>query len=420
MAYGFGATLGAATTDSVTLAYATHGAPRSWSGWVRRNVTGNVFVKGATEALSFITGAWRFQRGFTTTSGVWTFTLGTSTATWIHLVLVYDSSSTANDPTLYVDGTAATTTEVTAPVGTATTTATAYRVGNNNAGTGVFDGEIAEFAIWNATLTANQITQLAKRFVPQFVPGMVAYCPLLRASHDLKNGATTVSGTAVTAHPPIIRRVGKSQPSIQVPYTGTGTEALSPLAMSATGAETFAGSASLALSPLAMAAAGAETFAATGSHALSPLALAATGLETFTGTGALALSPLAFAGTASETFTGTGSFALSPFATASTGAETFTGTGSLALAPFAYSSTGAESFIGVGTIALSPLAFAATGLAITPITGTGSHALQPFGFVLTGAVATVATIPFPLVLTRIEGDAVVLCFVESDTRVLTS
>lgn len=76
---------------------------------------------------------------------------------------------------------------------------------------GKWDGDLAEFAIWNAALNDAEIAQLATGVAATLVrPGnLVAYYPLLGTSSpepDVKGGTglTLVNGPTPAPHPPII------------------------------------------------------------------------------------------------------------------------------------------------------------------------------------------------------------------------
>ncbi len=183
-----------------------------------------------------------------------------------------------------------------------------------------------------------------------------------------------------------------------IPITGTGSAALSPLASSATAAETFTGAASAARAPLAATATATETFTGTGGAATSPLGAAASGTEALTSSATAATSPLASIATATETFAGAGSAAEAPFAASATGAESVAGTGSAAAASFASNATATETFTGsasaaeasfgatgagaqgsgaIGLVTLASIGAAGTGA--ETMTGTGSAAEASFG-----------------------------------------
>jgi hypothetical protein len=163
-----------------------------------------------------------------------------------------------------------------------------------------------------------------------------------------------------------------------VNITGTGSLALSPLSLSASGQVRFIGTATHTLSSLSSSANGVETFTGTATCALQPLSGAASGAETFTGTATLAASPLSSSATGSETFSGTCSLSLSSLSSSGSGQLRFTGTGTCALSPLSSSATGAETFSGSATHALQPFSSSASGVNTPPpVTGTCSLALSP-------------------------------------------
>jgi len=72
-----------------------------------------------------------------------------------------------------------------------------------------YAGGMAEVALWNRVLSADELAALGKGFAPAFFPyGRVAYCPVDgRHSTELNlasGTAGTVSGTSFLDHPPII------------------------------------------------------------------------------------------------------------------------------------------------------------------------------------------------------------------------
>lgn len=69
------------------------------------------------------------------------------------------------------------------------------------------DGDIAELAVWNRRLTADEHAMLgAKLLSPLFIPsGLLFYLPMIRDIKDLRSAtALTVNGTTVSDHPRII------------------------------------------------------------------------------------------------------------------------------------------------------------------------------------------------------------------------
>lgn len=128
-------------------------------------------------------------------------TNGILAGTWHHGAAVF---ATTASRTVYLDGTA---------VGNSSIRAV---TGANNIGigmgylaaarTGFFGGKIAEVALWNIALVADDVTQLRKGFSPRLVrpEGLVFYAPLIRDLVDLRGAPLTASGTTVADHPRII------------------------------------------------------------------------------------------------------------------------------------------------------------------------------------------------------------------------
>ena len=164
MARGFGSTLGAGTTDSITLASFT--MPSKISVWVRylKNGTGGsgfgrIFEKPGpsnkeiTLSISSTTKLF-IERDFSTTNGVWEFDdpQANTVGLWADVFFTYDDSSTSNNPLVWVNGRPVTVTRSTAPTGTAVNTSGACYIGNWSAGTRNWDGIISKFAMWSVAL----------------------------------------------------------------------------------------------------------------------------------------------------------------------------------------------------------------------------------------------------------------------------
>lgn len=225
MARGFGSTLGAGTTDAISSAFSTLvSTPRSIGIWIYINglgggSLGRIFDAGPGADLCFIAGLSpagfiNYQRGHSTTAGNWLVATPSSSA-WHHLLITYDGGSTSNDPLIYVDGTQGAVDSVT-PIGTINTTGAAYYIGNRSTGSRAWDGMLAEFAIWDAILTQDEATSLAKGYSPLFIrpQSLVEYLPMIRDVGSRKVGPSTiVAGTAVQPHPRIIY-----PSSLQVPF----------------------------------------------------------------------------------------------------------------------------------------------------------------------------------------------------------
>jgi hypothetical protein len=126
-----------------------------------------------------------------------TSTTGCTSGTW-HNACYVESSSTSR--TIYLDGGSS-----------ATNTTSATYTGLDRLNIGAFNalepfsGEIAQVGIWNAALTADEITSLAKGMACDKVrpQSLVFYAPLIRDLIDAKGGLTiTNNNTATVAtHP---------------------------------------------------------------------------------------------------------------------------------------------------------------------------------------------------------------------------
>jgi hypothetical protein len=84
------------------------------------------------------------------------------------------------------------------------TTETSIRAGAASAGN-TFTGQLAEFAIWNAALTVDEINSLAQGFKPPRIrpQSLLYYVPLVREIQELRSGITLTANNAPTlfAHP---------------------------------------------------------------------------------------------------------------------------------------------------------------------------------------------------------------------------
>jgi hypothetical protein len=128
-------------------------------------------------------------------------TTGYSANTWTHAAGVFIGTSSR---TAYING---------GSPGTDTTThsfrnpPTQILLGCLNYGTPIilFEGWMAEVAIWNAALTAEEVASLAKGFTPDQVrpQSLQFYAPLVNTLQDLR-GARTITnnnGATVATHP---------------------------------------------------------------------------------------------------------------------------------------------------------------------------------------------------------------------------
>lgn len=143
--------------------------------------------------------------------GVWSITKPSNGA-WYNYTVTYDNTSTSNDPIVYINGVAQTTTERVTPTGTPNNNSTALYIGSE-ANTGQYwDGKIAELAMWNRILSAEEVAQIgAKAYSPLFVKrGLVFYENYIRGSKEQVYGlsGTLANSPSVVDHPRIIYPTG--------------------------------------------------------------------------------------------------------------------------------------------------------------------------------------------------------------------
>jgi hypothetical protein len=175
-ARGFGSTFGVSTTDAEKAGY-TAGIAGTISMHARVWVNGSATMAnaviinqynsaGVTQGmfLAYASSPQEITLGvpFSTTPGFW-LAATSITNGWHDVVVTYNSSSVSNVPIIYIDGAAVTVTTNTVPVGTVTVLGGNYWVGNREDIAKVFDGKLADLAIWNGTiLTANEAAALGK------------------------------------------------------------------------------------------------------------------------------------------------------------------------------------------------------------------------------------------------------------------
>lgn len=146
-------------------------------------------------------------------SATWRYATDVSINAWHHVIIVYDRTNINNDPIFYLDGSLVTTTDVVTPTGSITTGQDQYRFGGNFAGASDVNATIAEFAMWNRALNADEAMGLGNpndAYAPTFYPnGLIFYTPFLRndgtTTRELRNGLNgTISGNpTVSTHPRI-------------------------------------------------------------------------------------------------------------------------------------------------------------------------------------------------------------------------
>lgn len=214
MARGFGITTGVGTTDRIVTPVVT--TPTAMSIVVRvyrdgsgGGLFGRVFdrVNGSTQALDLLTfdhgtTRWGLTRRFATTSGQWTWNTGAFISTQYSLGFTHDgTTATAN---CYVDGVLSngSINTVATPSGALDTSSALYSIGNRIAGDRNFDGVLAEFAVYDVVLTADEMLAIHAASPLAVRPeSLTTYVPLVRDTVDLINGTCSATGTAVQPHP---------------------------------------------------------------------------------------------------------------------------------------------------------------------------------------------------------------------------
>jgi len=122
--------------------------------------------------------------------------------TWAHACAVFSSNSSRS---IFLNGgnSATNTTAISSPEAFTSTNIFA-RTAASSVGT-YFAGSIAEFGIWNAALTAEEVASLAKGMTCDKVrpQSLVFYAPLVRDLNDQKGGLaiTNNNGATVANHP---------------------------------------------------------------------------------------------------------------------------------------------------------------------------------------------------------------------------
>lgn len=188
MARGFNTTFGVGATDLISTTLSTDSTLRSWFCWMylKTNTVCIPWVQrtgAGSSAVEFYTNndsTYHFHRTWSSIAGEWSVTAPSLNA-WHAVGVSYDGSSASNNPIFYLDQTKPSVTLVSQSVGTLTNMAgVAYYLGDLSSGGAVWDGMLADFAVWNAILTDGEFFALAKGIRPYNIrPGSLAgYWPL--------------------------------------------------------------------------------------------------------------------------------------------------------------------------------------------------------------------------------------------------
>lgn len=187
------------------------GSPLTISAWVYPdavNIFQDIFVKNnGAESLNHInfwndgvasSGALAFARTGSTTKIIRTATALLQAGQWQHVLANDDGTMTAAGADIYYGGV------VQSPYVTSTDGATEID-GNGLWYVGpLWDGRMADVAVWNVKLDANERTSLAFGHSPLLIrpQSLLFYTPLIRSGNDLKGKTATATSTPVAiAHP---------------------------------------------------------------------------------------------------------------------------------------------------------------------------------------------------------------------------
>lgn len=206
------------STDRIVTQLTTNTDLRSYSMWVYRigdggGGVGRMWNKGDTTAASLdcqmnnnSAGTYDYNRRFSTSNGIWTVPRPSANE-WHNLIVTHDMSSVDNDPFIFLDGVPQTTTETQTPVGTRANNTSGYMIGNRAALDRIWDGYLAEFAVWSRIIGPNEIIGVANGNPAwRYQTALESYVTFrLGTITDFVLAAPTATGTAEAPDPPFKR-----------------------------------------------------------------------------------------------------------------------------------------------------------------------------------------------------------------------
>jgi hypothetical protein len=219
MARGFDTTFGSGTTDKIASALATIPTTVSFLIYTNRNGEGGsgfgriieVDEVGGGLLLFNSNGLQAATYGLGRESAVPWYYYWTrpSASVWSRILITIDRSGSAA-PVVYQDGSTVTVNISGVNAGWSSgTPSTPWTLGNRNvAANRVWNGLLAEFAVWNVILTAAEGVALTSGACSPLLvrpASLQEYTPTIRDNISLKLGAATITGTAVQPHPPVFR-----------------------------------------------------------------------------------------------------------------------------------------------------------------------------------------------------------------------
>jgi hypothetical protein len=184
--------IGVPMTVSVLYRYPNTNAPRSlWGIYANPASQDSQYSSGNTTSGNFEINARTTLNGFASVALP-------GTNQWFNALGVFASTTSR---TAYVNTTAGTPGTDSRSI----TTEISIRIGRRATGN-AFTGQLAEFAIWNVALTADEINSLAKGFKPTRIrpQSLRYYVPLVRDVQELRSGipfTTSANAPVVFDHP---------------------------------------------------------------------------------------------------------------------------------------------------------------------------------------------------------------------------
>ena len=275
---GFGATLGAGTTDRIETPIRSGNAQRSYFARVFANGPGSsnfgrIFNVGSSAALPFISfdGSGTSKILFTLgNSGSAQFITLNNVATlpaWFDVLCVWDGSTISNLPLIYINGVSVALNSSTPPTGSISGFGgEALTIGNRTSDSArAWDGYIGPTAIWDRALDAREARELTANpwqlFAPQviqipvYAAGGVTGTSATTNAADTSSasGTTTVTGTSGTTN---AADISAASGSVGSAVSGTSATTNSDDTGAANGTTTVTGSSATTNAPDTSAASG--------------------------------------------------------------------------------------------------------------------------------------------------------------------
>ncbi len=229
----FGSTVGVASTDAITTTLTAHATLRTYSIWAMKRgngggALGRLWEKrtagGQVEQLYWAPGGNDFKYNRASSGnpssqwGIYYTYADHRQPELLHLVVSMDAGSIANTPAMYMNGLQRDLYSSSAGSGSWSTNADAYVIGNRtNDSARNWDGWLADFAVWDAILTAGEVAALWEGAHPKTIRGgsLVEHVPLgSNRGSTVRAGSLTITGTRLHRQP------GRNQLRAVTPRSG--------------------------------------------------------------------------------------------------------------------------------------------------------------------------------------------------------